>query len=98
MRYEALRPLAVNGDYIAKGGEVELTDEEAKRFDPADLSPVDTAPVVPAEPGPEKPVEEMNANELKAKAKELGLSTAGSKAALLERIQLHLADTLTNDN
>lgn len=98
MRYEALRPLAVNGDYIAKGVEVELTDEEAKRFDPADISPVDTAPVAPAEPEPEKPVDEMNQNELKAKAKELGLSTTGSKADLLERIQLHLADNLTNDN
>lgn len=85
-------PLLIKGDLLAKGQEIELTEEEARRFDTADLSPVEDTPEVPEVIESEKPIEEMNQKELQAKAKELGLSTAGSKADLLERISLHLAE------
>lgn len=92
MLYKANVTLFVKSDYIERGQEVELTEEEVARFDPADISPVDHTPPAP-EPEPVVvPIEEMTHDQLKAKAKELGLSAGGSKADILERITLHLED------
>lgn len=98
MLYKAKVPLLIKGDHIKKGQEVELTDEEAARFDPADLSPVDHTPPAP-EPEPvEVPLDEMSLDQLRAKAKELNLSAGGSKADLLERIKLNEQDAPGEDN
>lgn len=105
--------MIIKGDQVKPGQEVELTSDEARAFDPSDLSPSDGSHVpsgkeeydlatgkrVNNEPEPpkldpvaEKPLEEMNQKELQAKAKELNLSTSGSKADLMERITLHQAE------
>lgn len=94
MLYRANNPLIVKGDAYKRGQEVELSTEEAQQFDPADLTAVDAIPEEkPAEPEPEVPLDEMNLEQLKAKADELGLSKSGSKADILERINLHLSTT-----
>jgi hypothetical protein len=97
MLYRTNVPLIIKGDYIKKGEEVDLSDDERKQYDAADLSPVDTTPEPAPEPEVEVPIDEMDFDQLKAKAKELGLSAAGSKAAILERIKLHLSTDNTND-
>jgi len=91
MRYRTNVALAIKGDRVAKGTEIELSAEQAKRFDPADITPVDQIP----EPEPEIalssiPLDEMTYEQLKARAKELGLSASGSKADIQERIRLHV--------
>lgn len=91
MFYRTNVALSFKGDRVAKGAQIELSEEEAKVFDPADITPVDSIPA----PEPETvladiPLEEMSASELKERAKELNLSTSGSKADVLERITLHL--------
>jgi hypothetical protein len=84
--------LAIKSDRVEKNSEIELTDEEAAIFDPADISPVDGSPADELEaPVEEIAIEDMSFDRLKAKAKELGLSAGGSKSDLQERITLHLA-------
>src|SRR5689334_21326561 len=90
MRYVTNVALSIHGSRVEKQTEIELTDEQAANFGPADLSPVDKASTG-EEPAPaDVAVEDMTADQLKAKAKELGLASTGTKAAILERIQLHL--------
>ena len=91
MLYKANVPMIVKSEYIKKGEEFEAMPEEMAHYDSADFSPVVEVPEVAPEPEVEVPLEEMNKDQLQAKAKELGLSGAGSKADLLERITLHLA-------
>lgn len=93
MLYRINVPLTIKGDRVEKGTEFELSDEEAKQFDPADVTPVDQIP----EPEPEVdlssfPLEDLSYDQLKARAKELGLSASGTKADLQERISLHLQE------
>lgn len=90
MLYTANVPLLVKGDYIRRGQEFELSAEDAKQFDPADITPVGAVEEVP-EPEPEEETdpEEMTHEQLKERAKALGLKTGGSKADLQERIRLH---------
>lgn len=83
--------LAVKGDRIEKGTEIELTLEEAANFDPADITPVEAVVAEPKEEEVQVSIEEMTLDQLKAKAASLGLSTSGTKADLRERIELHLA-------
>ncbi|MCR2833483.1 SAP domain-containing protein [Parerythrobacter lacustris] len=89
--------LLVNGDRVEKGTEVELSDEKAAGFDPVDLSPVSGVPTPAEEPEEVVSLEDMNLAQLKDRAKELGLSTGGSKADLQERIQLHLDGNADED-
>lgn len=91
MRYVTTCPLAINGDRVEAGTEVELSLKDAARFDVKDLQPVSTEPVAVPEPEPEVAVVDMTLAQLKAKATELELITTGSKADLTERITLHLA-------
>lgn len=91
MLYRTNCALQIKGDRVERGSQVDLSEEEVKALDPADITPLDEIP----EPEPETvladiPLEEMNANQLKDRARELGLSTSGSKADILERITLHL--------
>jgi hypothetical protein len=95
MKYITKVALIVKGDRVRKGKEVDLTKEEAAAFGD-DLTPLmEDAPE--PEPEPEKAVKDMNAKELAAKATALGLSAAGTKADLLERITLHEGATITNE-
>jgi hypothetical protein len=91
MRYIALVALSIDGTRVEKGGEIDLSPESAARYDKADLVPAEEA--VEDKPEVEAPpvaLADMTLDQLKEKAKELALSTTGSKAAVLERIQLHL--------
>jgi len=92
MLYRTMCALSILGDRIEKGNEIELTAEQAASFDPADLVPVESIPADPDEEVlPDVPLDEMSLDQLKAKAAELGLKATGTKAAILERITLHLS-------
>ena len=98
MRYITNVALLLRGDRIEKGSEIELSADEAKAFDPADITAIDAIP----EPEPEPvladiPLVEMTLADLKARAKELGLSASGSKADIEERIRLHLEGAGASD-
>ena len=99
MLYQAIVPLIVKGDHIRKGEQIELSAEEAKQFDPADITPVSAVPDEEEEQEDAEPsaLAEMSYQQLKEKAKELGLSQAGSRADLFERITLHLQDEVEED-
>jgi hypothetical protein len=88
MRYVTNCPISFKGDRIEKGVEIEVTAEDVERLG-GDISPAAGAPVEEA-PEVEPAIEEMTYDQLKAKAKALELSQAGSKADLVERITLHL--------
>lgn len=90
MKYLTQCALSIKGSRVERGTEVELSEKEAARY-AQDLVPVAEA----FEPEPEADEEEvslddMTAIELKEKAGELGLSTSGTKADLIERISLHI--------
>lgn len=91
-RFVTNAPLSIKGDRIEKGTEIEIADELVASLDPADITPVSDVPVASAEPVAPVSIEDMSAAQLKERAKELGLSTSGSKADLQERIALHLAE------
>lgn len=95
MLYKLNVPLLIKGDRVAKGTEVELSDEEAAHLDPADLTPSTDRPVIDVEVVEVVALEDMSHAQLKDRAKELELSAAGSKADLQERIALHLAGVST---
>lgn len=87
--YKLNSSLSIFGERVPRGSEIELTDEQVAHFDPSDITLV-SATVEPVAEAIVVPIEEMSHLQLKEHAGQLGLSTAGSKAALLERIQLHL--------
>ena len=89
MLYRTNVALQVRGDRVEKNREIELTADEAARFDPSDITAVDAIPA-PEEASEPVPLEDMTLAQLKERAKELGLSAAGSKADIDERIRLHL--------
>ena len=87
-KYITTCALSVKGTRIEKGQEIELDDDFAKGL-AGDLIKVGDE-VVTETPtqAVEVATEELSLDQLKAKAKELGLSTRGSKADLIERISL----------
>lgn len=87
MLYKTNVALAIKGNRVEPGTEVELTPEAAARYGD-DLSPATGEPVEPEVEVEEVPLEEMTLDQLKAKAKALGLKATGSKADLIERISL----------
>lgn len=89
-KYKVLHPIAYSGRR-ERGQVVEIPDADAASYlKPGLVEPYEGNAEPVNEPA-EAPLEEMTAEELKAKAKELGLPTSGSKADLKERIELHLA-------
>jgi len=96
--YKTLAAIAYGGR-IEKGSIVELPEEVAAAFGPEYVQPFSGAvPEDNADTTADKALDELSLAELKAKAKELGLSTSGSKADLAERIQLHVeADARANE-
>lgn len=88
MRYKTICPITFMGDRVEAGGLVETTPEDAARYG-GDLVPADPVTVETPDEEPEPvPVDQMTVVQLKDRAKELGLSTSGSKADLVERIKL----------
>ena len=82
--------LSVKGDRIERGSEIELSAAEAANLDPADITLVSRIPAPePEAPAEDVAVEDMSLPQLKARAKEIGLATSGSKADLIERITLN---------
>lgn len=86
-KYKILFPIAYGGR-IEKGSVVELPDDVAKAYGPDYVQPF-TAHETDEETVDETPLAEMTLIGLKNKAKSLGLSSAGGKADLIERITLH---------
>jgi len=85
--------LAIKGDRVEKGTEIELTDEEAAIFDPADITPMNAIPAPQVDQVVDLaliPLDELSYEQLKSRAKDLELSASGSKADLQERIRLHI--------
>jgi len=93
--------LSIRGDRVERGAEIELSEAEVAHLDPADLSLASGTPSTVNEESGVVALEDMTHTQLKEYAKELGLSAAGSKADLLERIALHLeapaAEDITNE-
>lgn len=92
MLYKTTCALSLKGERVEAGTEVELSAEDAARFDAKDLEPI-SGEAPKKEPEIDLStiaVEELTYEQAKARAKELGLSQGGSKADLHERIILHL--------
>lgn len=86
-KYKTLCAIAYGGR-IEKGSIVELPDDVAKAYGEGYVEPVDDTAEVDHVVA-DKAIDDMSLLELRAKAEELGLKTAGSKADLIERLTLH---------
>lgn len=84
-KYKVLRPIAWGGRQ-ERGTEVEMDDQEAANIGDTYLEEVGS--VTPVETPTDTPLEKMTVAQLKQLAASKELSTAGTKADLLERIQL----------
>lgn len=98
MLYVTNVAMQIKGDRVEKGTEIELSDREVENLDPRDLTLANAV----REEEPEIdissiPLAEMDRSQLQEYAKELGLSASGSKAALHDRIQLHLDSPAETD-
>lgn len=94
MLYRTNCALSIRGDLVDKGAEIDLTKEQVAELDPADIEAVSGVPEEVDEPEvvlADIPLEDMSYDQLQARAKELELSTRGSKEDIRERIKLHLA-------
>lgn len=91
-RYRANVAISIKGDRIERGAEFDASADDVAHIDPEDITEVGATPATEAEAqAVDVPVSEMSVAELRAKAKELGLTTTGTKADLQERISLHQA-------
>lgn len=90
-KYKTLCALSIKGTRVEKGVVIELDEDFAKGL-MSDLtkveSEVESVEEKEVEESAEEDINEMTISELKAKATELGLSTKGTKADLIERISL----------
>ena len=89
MEFKANVALVFKGDRIRRGQVIEASAQEVAHLG-SDVSPVGPLADAPADEEAAVALEDMNLGQLKERAKELGLSAAGSKADLQERIALHL--------
>lgn len=84
--FKALRPLGISGR-VEKGEIVYLTAQEAKGYSKEDLAPF--TPEATAGVGEDtRALSELSLAELKERAAAKGLKTSGSKADLIERLEL----------
>jgi len=84
--FKTLRPLGISGR-VEKGQVVYLTADEARAYSANDLIPLSASVETPVTEDV-RALDELSLSELRVKAKDLGLTTSGSKADLIERIQL----------
>ena len=87
--YEVLHPIA-HGGRIERGDTIMLTESQAKNFGSHYVVEAGKAPTEEEEVQEDLELDEMSHAQLKEKAVELGLARSGSKAEILERIELHL--------
>lgn len=91
-KYKVLKPIGYGGRQ-EKGTIVSMDENHANAFGTEYLEEVTAKSDVTEDAGGnEKPVSEMSVVELRAKAKSLGLPTSGSKADLVEAINLKLEE------
>lgn len=87
-KYKVVKPIGWNGRR-EKNAIVNLTEDEASAFGPEYVIPFkEEEEKVPEESLQEKPLAELSLSELRRLATELKLSITGSKADLVERIEL----------
>lgn len=86
-QYKVINPIGLDGRR-ERGEIISLSDADAGTHLEAGNIALHT-PVKAATPADPKDVSELSVKELREKAKELGLDATGSKADLVERIQLH---------
>ena len=96
-KYKVLHPIAFGGRR-ERGEVVSIPDSEAPSYVKPGLVEAYGGEVEAVNENEEKSLDEMSAAELKAKAKDLGLPTTGTKADLQERIELHLQDDEGDDD
>lgn len=84
--FKTLRPLGISGR-VEKGQVVYLTADEARGYSSQDLVPFQGEVETPAVEDV-RPLSELSLSELREKARGLGLQTSGSKADLVERLEL----------
>jgi len=90
MLYKTTCAILYRGSRVERGTELEMSQEDAARL-AGNVVPV-TDSNISTEPTPEpeaKELEDMSKAELEEAAAERGLATSGTKAELIERIQLH---------
>lgn len=89
IKVKVLKPIGYGGR-VEKGEVIEMSEDYVNSFGPEYVVPVDSAEAdeTGSTEGDEKPLDEQNLTELRATAKSLDLSTSGSKADLVERIEL----------
>lgn len=89
IKVKVLKPIGYGGR-VEKGEVIEMTEAYVASFGPEYVVPATSAEAEEADTtaGEEKPLKELSLSELREKAKSLDLSTAGTKADLIERIEL----------
>lgn len=85
-KYKVLNPISFGGRR-ERGEIVEMTDETAKAIGPDYVIEAGKTETV-SEPEEVKGIEEMSKSELMVEAEKRGLAKSGSKADLIERIEL----------
>lgn len=90
IKVKVLKPIGYGGR-VEKGEVIEMTEAYVASFGPEYVVPATSAEaeeVDATEEGEEVALKELTLSELREKAKSLDLSTAGTKADLIERIEL----------
>ena len=90
-QYKVLRPIGYGGRR-ERGEVIDLSDEQAASLPPDAIQLLSTVAEPPKEVAlEERPLETLKVTELRELASKLGLKTDGSKADLVERINLSRA-------
>lgn len=98
MLIKILNSIAILGDRIERGAIVNVSDHLLSNIDKNDYEVINGKAGVSAtsnesEDESEEDLENLSTEQLKAKAKNLGLKTSGSKKDLVERINLFLSSS-----
>lgn len=89
VKVKVLKPIGYGGRHEA-GAIIDMTEGYVASFGPEYVVPADSASVEKADTttGEEKELSDLTVSELREKAKSLDLPSGGSKADLIERIEL----------
>lgn len=97
MLYKTSVAILHKGDRVPRGTELEMSQEDAARFG-EQVVPAGEAQAEPVAEVEQKALEDMTKAELEGEAAKRGISTSGTKADLIERIQLHDAGPETDSD
>lgn len=89
MLYETTCAILWKGDRVVAGTTIEMSAEEAARLGGNVVPAGQTTEAAPAAEVVEKALGDMSKAELEEAAAARGITTSGTKADLIERIQLH---------